>query len=427
MVDNQNPNYPNDPQYGAEMPQQPMGYDMPPGGGMGGMPPGGMGGMPPMDDEPEMDSGMPTVAASPGRVLFVILIAAGIVGVVLFSLFSGDGKDSSKDFTITRTEGSIGESRQVAPTQPVFTPPPPPQQPPAPPAPPPPAPPPPAPVQPVRSTADMNKQQQERRSSAMIVHGGRGGGAGGSQQRRISGFAGSDPNLAFSREYLSDTNADRAEATLMGNLNYIVAQGKVIDAILETAINTDLPGPLRAVVSHDIYAESGHQVMIPKGSRLIGSYNSSVQRGQTRVYVIWARVIRPDGIDIQIDSPGIDSLGRAGVAGHVDNKYFEMFAASLLTSSVSIGLGLGSDALLSNAGTSQTNTSDGSTISSGNAGAQATLEGIRDFSRTSNEILRGILEQQPTITVDQGTRIKVFVNRDLIMPPAVMDSMRFIQ
>lgn len=426
MADNQNPNNPNNPQYNAEMPQQPGGYGMPPGGGMGGMPPpgGGFGGMPPEED-PDMDSGMPTVAAAPGRVLFVILGAVAIVGVVLFSLFSGDDEEE-ENMTIDREPVDVAGPRSTAPPTQVFELPEPPAPQPerAPPPPPPPARP--EVIKPVITTAEMNKQQQERRASSMIVHGGRNLGSS-NQQKSVKGFAGSDPNLAFSREYLADTGAEQTEATLMGNLNYIVAQGKVIDAVLETAINTDLPGPLRAIVTHDIYAESGHQVMIPKGSRLIGSYNSSVERGQTRVYVIWARVIRPDGIDIQIDSPGVDSLGRAGVAGHVDNKYFEMFAASLMTSSVSIALGLGADAMLSDSGTSQTNTSDGTTTSSGNAGAQATLEGIRDFSDTSEEILRGILEQQPTITVDQGTRIKVFVNRDLIMPPAVMDSMRFIQ
>lgn len=424
MVDNQNPNNPNNPQYSAEMPQQPMGYGMPPGGGMGGgMPPGGM---PPYDNGDEMDSGMPTVASAPGRVLFILIAGILGVGLVLFLLFSGDDSPG-EDVSIAdqRRLNVVDDSRSVSTPPPVFEAPSLPPPAPVPPPPEPPVPKPPAVQRPVVAS-DMNKQQMERRASSMLVHGGRGG-IQQPQQKTVRGFPGKDPNMVFSREYLSETNADQAQATLMGNLNYIVAQGKVIDAILETAINTDLPGPLRAVVSHDIYAESGAQVMIPKGSRLIGSYNSSIERGQTRVYVIWARVIRPDGIDIQIDSPGVDSLGRAGVAGYVDNKYFEMFAASFLTSSVAITLGIGADALLEERGTTQTSTSDGTTTSSGSAGSQATLQGIRDFSQTSETILRGILEQQPTITVDQGTRIKVFVNRDLIMPPAIMDHMRFIQ
>lgn len=417
MVDNQNPNNPNDPLYNAEMPQQPTGY---------GMPPGGM----PHDDGVEMDTGMPTVAAAPGRVLVVILGAVAIVGIALFALFSGDDEQQNRgaDTPIPQSQLRPAAQSQVPVPQPVL----PPITPPAPvvevqPPPALPEPPRPRPVEPTQDPTALSKAQQERRASGLLVGNTRGGSSASQEPRGARGFAGSDPNLAFTREYLAGTEAEQAEATIMGNMNYIVAQGKMIDAVLETAINTDLPGPLRAVVSRDIYAESGREVMIPKGSRLIGSYNSSIQRGQTRVYVIWARIIRPDGIDIKVDSPGVDSLGRAGVAGYVDNKYFEMFAASILTSSVSIGLGIAADSMLDERGTSQTSTSDGTTTSSGSAGSQAVLQGIRDFSDTSEEILRGILEQEPTITVDQGTRIKVFVNRDLIMPPAVLDQTRFIQ
>lgn len=383
--------------------------------------------MPPADDDFEMDSGMPSVAAAPGRVLIVILSLVAGIGLILYMLFSDDDDVKTADTSI---KDEISQA-QFAPR---TTAPPPPSQPPPPieipdpPAPPPPPPPPPEPPRPtsVRAEQPQNVKLSERLRSKMVVHGSRASNIGGSQQE-VTGFAGSDPNLVFSRELLSATDAAQAEATVMGNINYIVAQGKMIDAILETAINTDLPGPLRAVVTRDVYAEAGREVMIPKGSRLIGSYNSSIERGQKRVYIIWSRLIRPDGIDIKIDSPGTDQLGRAGVEGYADNKYFEMFAASILTSSVSIALGIGADAALDDSGTTQTNTAEGTSTSSGSAGSQAVLQGIRDFSDTSQSILRGILEQEPTITVDQGTRIKVFVNRDLILPPAVLEQMHFIQ
>lgn len=383
--------------------------------------------MPPADDDFEMDSGMPSVAAAPGRVLIVILSLVAGIGLILYMLFSDDDEVKTVDTSI---QDEISQT-QFAPR---TTAPPPPSQPPPPidipepPAPPPPPPPPPEPPRPtsVRAEQPQNAKLSERLRSKMVVHGSRSANLGGGQNE-VTGFAGSDPNLVFSRELLSATDAAQAEATVMGNINYVVAQGKMIDAILETAINTDLPGPLRAVVTRDVYAEAGRQVMIPKGSRLIGSYNSSIERGQKRVYIIWSRLIRPDGIDINIDSPGTDQLGRAGVAGYADNKYFEMFAASILTSSVSIALGIGADAALDDSGTTQTNTAEGTSTSSGSAGSQAVLQGIRDFSDTSQSILRGILEQEPTITVDQGTRIKVFVNRDLILPPAVLEQMHFIQ
>lgn len=384
--------------------------------------------MPPADDDFEMDSGMPSVAAAPGRVLIVILSLVAGIGLILYMLFSDDDE-------VRTVDTSIQDEISQAQFAPRTTAPPPPSQPPPPieiPDPPAPPPPPPPPPEPPRSTSVRAEQPQnvklsERLRSKMLVHGARGVSNLGGSQKEVTGFAGSDPNLVFSREYLSATGAEQAEATVMGNINYVVAQGKMIDAILETAINTDLPGPLRAVVTRDVYAEAGREVMIPKGSRLIGSYNSSIERGQKRVYIIWSRLIRPDGIDIKIDSPGTDQLGRAGVEGYADNKYFEMFAASILTSSVSIALGIGADAALDDSGTTQTNTAEGTSTSSGSAGSQAVLQGIRDFSDTSQSILRGILEQEPTITVDQGTRIKVFVNRDLILPPAVLEQMHFIQ
>lgn len=380
-----------------------------------------------MDDGNELDQSTPSVGSSPGKALVIMLLGLGLVIYFVYSLFSED--DAPKGDAPIKTERTrIADSRPVpAPIAVVDMP----KAPPPPPAPkiqeaPPPPPPPIVASTPSASATELNKTQQQRRASSLLVSGG-GIRMGGQSQKQVKGFPGNDPNMVFSREYLQDTGADQAEATVMGNLNYMVAQGKVIDAILETAINTDLPGPLRAIVSHDIYAESGREIMIPKGSRLIGAYHSNIKRGQTRVYVIWARLIRPDGIDIKIDSPGIDALGRAGVEGYTDNKYAEMLAASLLTSSISIAIGVGADALLDDSGTSSTSTSDGTTTSSGSAGSQAILQGIQQFSSTTSNIVKSIIEQQPTITVDQGTRIKVFVNRDLIMPPAILEQKRFIQ
>ncbi len=147
-----------------------------------------------------------------------------------------------------------------------------------------------------------------------------------------------------------------------------IAQGKIVDAVLETAVNTDLPGEMRAIVSRDVFAESGRQIMIPKGSRLIGTYNTSVARGQARVMIIWTRLIRPDGLDIAIGSGGVDALGRAGVEGSVDNKYAEIFSAAMLTSVLDIGVAVAVDAL-SNQGSTTTNANG--TTSSGSAAAPA--------------------------------------------------------
>ncbi|MEK6734195.1 MAG: TrbI/VirB10 family protein, partial [Pseudomonadota bacterium] len=124
-------------------------------------------------------------------------------------------------------------------------------------------------------------------------------------------------------------NPPSISATYIGDMQRVIAQGKVIDAVLETAINTDLPGTLRAVVSNDVFSESGKNVLIPRGSRLVGTYASNVTFGITRVQIAWSRVIRPDGIDIKIASPSIDNLGRTGTEGKVDDHTLRNLSTAL--------------------------------------------------------------------------------------------------
>jgi len=192
--------------------------------------------------------------------------------------------------------------------------------------------------------------------------------------------------------------------------------------VMETAINTDLPGTLRAIISRDVHAEAGKQVLIPKGSRLIGTYNTGVLRGQKRVFIIWTRVIRPDGVDIMIGSPGVDGLGRAGAEGSVDNKYMESFSAAILTSVISLGVGYVADKAVD--GNSTTTTSNvGDTTSSGSSGSAAVSNAAGAIGAVGTEIVRGTLDLRPTIAIDQGARINVFVNKDLAFPDNATGSM----
>lgn len=220
------------------------------------------------------------------------------------------------------------------------------------------------------------------------------------------------------KEQLKKTAAPQVEATTSGDPEVTIFQGKVIDAVLETAINTDLPGNLRAIVSRDIYAEAGKDVMIPKGSRLVGTYNTDVKRGQARVYIIWNRVIRPDGVDVAVGSPGIDPLGRAGMGGEVDNKYMEIFGNSVLMSALTVAFAAGTEAVTDSNGTEQTSNSNGTTTVTGTNTDIAVQESVKGFNRVTKDFVDDYLNVRPTITVDQGTKVKVFVNRDLIFPPA---------
>ena len=246
--------------------------------------------------------------------------------------------------------------------------------------------------------------------------------------------------------------SNRVKATRLGDLNYIVAQGKLIDAVLETAINTDLPGMVRGIVTMDVYSEVGLNVLIPRGSRLIGTYESKVTTGMQRVEIAWKRVIRPDGIDIAIDSSGTDSLGRAGVEGEVDNKYFQMYASAIMSSILDIGLAKLQDRAAKKDGSSQSQSttvtvptsvsgSANSTTGTGSASVTGTTQvaapqpyavstgtqptavtaAINSAAQQLGALSKEIIQDQykntkPTITIDQGTMVKVFVAKDLVFP-----------
>jgi type IV secretion system protein VirB10 len=181
-----------------------------------------------------------------------------------------------------------------------------------------------------------------------------------------------------------------AKATAMRNLDAVVPQGAVIPAVMETAINSDLPGLARAMVTRDVKSFDGSTVLIPRGSRVIGQYKSGVALGASRVFVIWTRVIRPDGVTIQIVSPAADPLGRGGLEGKVDRHFFTRFGGSIMMSVLNAGV-----AAVSNVRTN-------SQIYIGSAAEAANLANSAKPSTAS-----------PTIQTQQGAPVTIFVARDL--------------
>lgn len=181
-----------------------------------------------------------------------------------------------------------------------------------------------------------------------------------------------------------------------------ILQGKTIPAVLETPIHTDLPGSLRAMVDEDVYAEAGRRVMIPRMSRLIGEYRKDVKPGQSRVLVVWQRLLLPDGTSLRLMSPGTDGLGRAGMAGEVDHHFMERFGAAFLVSMIGVAA--------ENASQQNRTLSNGSVVIWGNESKSVAMEGLNS---TVESILKSQVDIQPTIQVPQGSRVRVFVARDL--------------
>jgi len=188
-------------------------------------------------------------------------------------------------------------------------------------------------------------------------------------------------------------------ARLLRTTGYTITEGTVIPAILETAIHSQLPGLVRALNSADVYSHDGSQLLIPKGSRLVGRYQSSIRRGQVRVFIIWTRIIRADGLSVLINSPGTDPLGRAGLGGDVDTHFFQIFGAAILLSVLDTGLDIGLE-MARDQGSNNTNLGHGSFNGSG-------------LDRAGEVALQDSIRIEPTIHVDQGTRISIMVARDL--------------
>ena len=177
-----------------------------------------------------------------------------------------------------------------------------------------------------------------------------------------------------------------AQAIPMSNPQTTVTQGTLIPAILETAIETDVPGYVRAVVSQDVRSFDGKNVLVPRSSRLIGQYQSGLQGGQKRAYVIWTRLIRPDGASVNLASPAVGFDGTTGLAGDVNTHFFKRFGSAMLLSVI-----------------------DGLTaVASG--GASIVLGGGQSAASTA---LQQDGQIGPTVRVRQGEPIRVFTARDL--------------
>ncbi len=287
---------------------------------------------------------------------------------------------------------------------------------------------------------DAAKKIAARRSIASMIF---GGGSGDDETKSInnngSDYLGFDGG-AIDKVTLSKSSAVSNIATRVTNLPYTILQGKIIEAVLETAINTALPGSLRALVTRDVFAEYGKNILIPKGSRLIGSYgNATIKPGQARIAIIWSRLITPYGIDMQLDSmPGTDALGRAGVAGDLHSRILEQLGAAILVSYIVPLIAAevsdpnstvtqtvtpagttttsGTTGTTTGTNTSTTTNNNTSTTTTGTAKSMALASGTQEFVSRASDMVQQEIPQTPIVTINQGTRITIFAQKDLVFP-----------
>jgi type IV secretion system protein TrbI len=185
---------------------------------------------------------------------------------------------------------------------------------------------------------------------------------------------------------------------------FVVQAGTIIPAALITGVRSDLPGQITAQVTENIFdSPTGRAKLIPQGARLIGSYDSQVAFGQSRVLLVWRRLIMPNGRSIVLErQQGADAGGYSGLEDEVDNHWNELFKAALLSTILGVGAELGSGA--------------------DNGNNTAILQALRlgaanSINQTGQQIVRRNLNIQPTLTIRPGFPVRVIVNRDLVLEP----------
>lgn len=300
---------------------------------------------------PEVDQELSQVASNPKQ---SILILAGVVAVfayLFFNLFI-DSSDVDKNKDVTPIPDEVAKPIKVAadsdiPSIPTL---------PAPPKLEDPTPPPPPPSEeplpmaegalPAMPTAvsevlptpelasaptlpfgkvrddDAQKRLQAKRKSAIVL------------------VAGTPPSK--SAEQLQQ----EADFSHRGDMNLVLGRGKMIDAVVETALNTDLGGEIRAVITKDIYSEWGKNILLPKGSRVFGNYAIGIEGSYGRISIEWTRVDLTTGYTLNLSGAGVDNVGRKGNQGRVDNKFRERFSNAILKSAFNVVLAKTLDSLV---------------------------------------------------------------------------------
>jgi type IV secretion system protein VirB10 len=235
-----------------------------------------------------------------------------------------------------------------------------------------------------------------RRKHAPVLAGSRGGkGQAPGAALAVGGMAGSTSGSSLGGA-LAATRAPGVQAALLADRSMAITQGMLLDCALVTAINSQQPGMTSCVLSRNIYSTDGRVLLLERGSRIVGQYQSAqLRQGMSRIFVLWTRVETPNGVLVNLDSPSTDAVGRSGMDGKIDTHFWARFGSALLISVVD-------DAAKYVANQSQ---GGGNTINfGGTAGSTQDAAAI---------IVQNTVNIPPTLDKAQGGHINIFVARDL--------------
>jgi type IV secretion system protein VirB10 len=218
-----------------------------------------------------------------------------------------------------------------------------------------------------------------------------GGAAGtGNPASQSSGQSGSPLAQA-----LTPTATLRVTAGLLGDRNFILAQGAKIDCVGDTAFDSTEAGLSTCTVTKNVYSDNGHVLLIERGSQVNSEYRANIAPGARRVFILSARIRTPEGVTVEIDSPAADALGRVGVGGYVNNHWGERLGAAFMLSLVQDSIGYFS-------------------TRGGNANGEVEFQNTEQAGdNMSSKVLDSTINIPPTLKQNQGAEFTIVVARDL--------------
>ena len=225
---------------------------------------------------------------------------------------------------------------------------------------------------------------------------------------------GNVPSAAAQEQSKTESEHPNPDASQPGAFNsftgkrYVVFEGTVLETLLINRLNGTFPGPVNCLVTNDIYSHDRQHVLIPAGTKVLGEAKKVEAFGQQRLAVFFHRLIMPDGYSVSLDQfKGLDQVGETALRDKVNNHYLQIFGASL-----AVGI-LGG---IAEAGTGNTFTN--SPLEQARAGFGANL------ANSSMQILDRFLNVLPTVVIREGSRVKVYLSGDLLVPDYAQHSMQ---
>jgi len=236
-------------------------------------------------------------------------------------------------------------------------------------------------------------------------------GEGTSEEKKEATALG---NAVASADYGAD-NPDRwySPNRVENPVRYQLRAGFVIPAVLLSGVNSEVPGTILAQVAQDVYDNAtGTELLIPQGARLIGAYSSNVQYGQSRLFVVWQRIVFPDGRALDIGAePGTDSAGYAGFKDRVDSHWVRIFASAAMMSAISAGVAYSQDRNVQASGN----------YYAPNFGQELSAATGQQFGQAAAKLLEKNLDIAPTLTIRPGYRFSVLLIKDFVFPGVYQD------